>query len=162
MPCGFPETRRSIGAGATLRQGRQPCVMRAGNIDKGGDTAAHQVAQHHRQGGFDRAVADLDQVGIFIESIAPQCRGALIFEHPLGDRLLSGMAVHIDEAGQHHPVLAGYFVGENTIVAAAHLDEAIGVIGDVAIREIAMALPAFIIADDRGDVADDMNIVSHG
>lgn len=161
MPLRFAEARGDIGARAAFGQCRQPAFMWAGNVYEGRDTAAQEVAKHDGERGLHRVVADLDERRIFIHRLPPEGGGSLVLEEALGNRLLAGMAMHVDEARQDHAVAAGNLLTERPVIASADMDEAGLVEGDVGVLHIGVAAGPLVIGDDGAGIADDGD-VRHG
>ena len=161
MPGRLAEAGGDIGARAAFGQRRQPAVVRAGDIDEGGDAAAQEIAQHDGERGLHRIVAYLDERRIFVHRLPPEGGGALVLEQAFRDRLLAGMAMHVDETGQDHAVAPGNLLRERPLVTAADMEEAGFVEGDVRVLHIGVAAGRLIIGDDGMGVADDGD-VRHG
>ena len=105
-PGRLAEARREPGSHAALRGEGQPVRMHAGDIETAGYAGAHQVGQHHDLAGILGVGIGIDQRRELVERIAPERRRPDVLEQALGDRLVAGMAMDVDEARHDHDASA--------------------------------------------------------
>ncbi len=129
--------------------------MHARDIEMRGDPGAHQVGQHDDLAGVLGVGVGIDQRRELVERIAPERGRADILEQALGDGLVAGMAVNVDETRHRHEAASIDLDVGSTRIARTDVQEATLREGDIDALPIGMRIVVIAASDGPGAVADD-------